>query len=97
MPSSLFLLYVYIGDISGSNPDINEITDKTLINCNRSFTKEGVLFVWGDFVFNGQDAKDPTELERDATELEVFTAFYFKAVASFLFQTVESVITAVTK
>lgn len=37
------------------------------------------------------------ELERDATELEVLPAFYFKAVASFLFQTTESIITAETK
>lgn len=48
-----FFLCIYIGEISGSNPDNNEITVKTLINCNRSFTEENVLFAWGDFVLNG--------------------------------------------
>lgn len=37
------------------------------------------------------------KIQQNLKELEVFTAFYFKAVASFLFQTVESVITIVTK
>lgn len=81
------------------NPDINEITGKTLISFNRAgvLLKEVSYLCKEIFVFSDQDTKDSTELERDATELEVFPAFYFKAVATFLFQTTESIITTETK
>lgn len=56
----------------------------------RGFHWRKCPFVWGAFVFKGQNAKDTGELARDATKLEVFPAFYFKVIASFLFQTIES-------